>query len=126
MQVPVDVDTLKQINSYVAATQPVLLKAAETQRRLPELAEKAADTLVRQGFLNAGLRTRKVAAYIENPLQALVDLHTVAAVAAPPSLGGPAGQDKSAELHADPANESSDDAFARQVMAGRPGQSLAS
>ena len=124
MQVPVQLDTLKDIHDYVSGTRPVLEKMAAMTEKLPALAERAVDTLCKQGLLNENLRARKVAAYIENPLQALVDLQTVAANTAPPSLGGPGGT-KEASLH-EPAEESANDAFARTVMEGRAGAGLAS
>ena len=119
VQVPVSSDVLKKSADYVAATQPIIEAMRDMSTKSASLAPKVVEALIKKGFLADSFRQQKIAAYIENPLAALADLHTLANTSQPAGVGGPSG---TKEASFDPANESADDVFARMIMSGSTGR----
>lgn len=83
----------RKMVDYVEQTQPLLLKAAETEAKVAVMAPKVVDLLIEKGALDRSQRDRAII-NIQNPVKALESLQkfaasvgTVAKATAPETLG---------------------------------------
>lgn len=119
MNIQISTETATKMANFTAAAQPVLRAEAARLEKAAKLAPIVVDQLVQRGLVTEDARARKVAAYTNDPMQALIDLQTVAGLVGAASVGGPSGQ-KEANLNGD--GDNADATFERIVMSGSAGR----
>lgn len=112
--VTVDSSLLDRMTKYVAATQPLIEKAAHQEAACTEKAAAAVETLIKQGLLNAHLRDAKVRELSSDPVAALDSLKKTAGLVGTGAMGGPVAPEASKSS----ASEA-DLAFEQRLLGGR-------
>ena len=74
----VTAEQAKNMVDYVEKAQPIIEKAAETEKKIAELAPTVVDALIEKGALDANDRDRAIV-NIQNPVKALESMKKLAA-----------------------------------------------